>query len=345
MDKVAVFSGTEQIYWHAIIMVAAISASIILFFLLRCFQKCRYTGVLWVTAVSIPLGLLFARAIYWYFRQELYSGVKDIIAKMSDGGYCLYGAALGVILSILIVNFVGRFKSLPEFFDAAAPAAALGVCIGRLASWFSSADRGKVIENERFHKFPFTVYDSTQNQWCLATFFFEALAAGIICVILIVLFIRIYAFDSKKNYRRGDLALLLALMYGSAQCVLESLRVDSLYLVSLGFVRVSQIISAILVGAVLVVFSIRLVRKYGFKWNMAALWGACAALLGVAFYMELRLTSEVYVRNYTVMSVCMFIICSIGIVLYFLTAKKLEKPKERKNIKFDEAKCYESVSK
>ncbi len=324
MDKVAVFNGTEQIYWYAVVMVGAIAAAVFVFFLLRTFQKCNYTGAAWVAALSIPMGVLSARAVYWFFRQEQYDSAADIVKKASDGGYCLYGAAVGVITAIVIVNAVGRFKSLPEMLDAAAPAAALGICIGRLAAWFSSQDRGKVVENSRFLKFPFAVYDSAQGQWCMAVFFFEAVVAGLIFVFLTMLFVRAYILDGSGRLHRGDIALLLALMYGCAQCVLESLRVDSLYFISLGFVRVSQVVSAVLVAAVLTVFSVRAVKKFGFRKIMAALWALCLALFGVAFYMELRLTSEIYVRNYTVMSICMLLLCIVGVSLYFATGKKPE---------------------
>lgn len=321
MDKVAVFNGSEQIYWYAIVTVGAIIAAAFVFFLLRTCQKCNYTGAVWVAALSIPMGVLSARAVYWFFRQEQYESAADIVKKASDGGYCLYGAVVGVIAAIIIVNRAGHFKSLPEMLDAAAPAAALGICIGRFASRFSSQDRGKVVESERFHRFPFTVYDSAQEQWCLSVFFFEAVVAGLIFIILTVLFVRVYIFDKEGRLRHGDIAMLLTLMYGCAQCVLESLRVDSLYFISLGFVRVSQVVSAVLVVAVLAVFSVRAVKRFGFKRKMAVLWAFCLALLGIAFYMELRLTSEIYVRNYTIMSICTLLLCVVGVSLYFLTDK------------------------
>lgn len=323
MERVALYGDFGALYWHGIILAFAIAAAVFLFCVLRIMQNGKLTGALWIAAVSIPAGIVIARLVYWLHRQDQYEGVKDAFLKMSDGGYCLFGAAAGVVIVIIIFCLFSKEKALLKTFDAAAPAAALGICIGRLAAFFSTSDRGKIVENHKLKRLPFAIWEPAQERWGVAVFIFEAAAALVICVITVVIFTLTYS-KLGKNRRQGDTALIFILLYCSAQCVLESLRDDSLYFIVLGFVRISQVYSAVLVFAVLVIMSIRVLKKYGFKPVMPCVWAVCLALLGIAFYMELRMTSEVYVRNYVIMTACMAVVALTGFVMYALTAKNAD---------------------
>lgn len=329
MESIALYFSFGVLYWHGIVVALAVAATVFLFCVLRVMQNGKLTPALWISAAAIPVGALLARLVYWVHRQEQYEGVKDAFLKMADGGYCLYGAAAGVVIVIAVFCIFTKEKCLAETFDAAAPAAALGICIGRLAAFFSTSDRGKIVENHKLQRLPFAIWEPTKEHWGVAVFIFEAAAALVICVITLVIFALTYSKLGKKR-RCGDTALIFILLYCSAQCVLESLRDDSLYFIVLGFVRISQVYSAVLVFGVLLIMSIRLIKKYGFKPVMPFIWVACLALLGIAFYMELRMTSEVYVRNYVIMTVCMTLVAAAGFTMYVLTAEKPEKINEEK---------------
>ncbi len=336
MDKIAVFSGKENLYWHGIVMAAAIAVAFAMFWFLRTLQKGKYTGAVWITALAIPFGMVAGRAGYWLYRQEMYDGIGDAFAEMNGGGYFLYAAMIGVVIAAVVVNFAARMKSLREILDAMAPAGAMGICIGRLAAYFSASDKGKVVENEKFHKLPFAVQDASNGYWSLAVFIFESLFAFLVCLFLVGVFIVVYLKEDSK-FRKGDVALLFLLTYGSGQCILESLRVDSLYFITLGFVRVSQVLSAVLVGFALVIFSIRMIKKFKFRLYMPIIWVALIGLLAVAFYMELRMTSEVYVRNYSTMASCLAVVCGSGIWMCFKTIIPGDKNESKSEEKLQES--------
>ena len=117
-----------------------------------------------------------------------------------------------------------------------APALILGQAIGRWGNFFNGEAYGNPITDPAWQFFPVAVY--ADGAWHQATFFYESCwdLAG---------FILLWGIR-KKLKTPGSLFLLYLCWYGLGRTVIEGLRTDSL---TLGPVRVSQALSAVLVIA------------------------------------------------------------------------------------------------
>jgi hypothetical protein len=100
--------------------------------------------------------------------------------------------------------------------------------------------------------------------------------------------------------------------------LLDSTRYDSLYLRSNGFVSIVQILSAVSMAVVLVLFSIFAVRNSGLKRWMIPSWIALAGLFGGAGYMEyyVQRHGREAAFAYSVMGLCLTAIVVIGLLFW-----------------------------
>ena len=97
-------------------------------------------------------------------------------------------AAFVVCLGLATTAFAEVTHVASEQLDAMAPAAALGIGVGRLGSMFDLSDRGRMLVEapERQH-LPFAALTEQipgSGEWRFATFFVQALAAFALAVIL-----------------------------------------------------------------------------------------------------------------------------------------------------------------
>ncbi|MBQ2833041.1 MAG: prolipoprotein diacylglyceryl transferase, partial [Clostridia bacterium] len=105
------------------------------------------------------------------------------------------------------------------------------------------------------------------GEWQLAVFLMEAAAAVVILMIAL-----------REKQGRGERIMTALLLYAVCQVVFESLRMDGC--LKLGFVRISQVISAVVILAVTVIRAQRCGgRKAAFARGAIVL--ACVAVVGV----------------------------------------------------------------
>lgn len=309
MDKIALIFGSISLYWHGIFVALGILCSYIMLRLLLNFTDENPKSVIITTVCAAPLCFLLSRLIYWYFNQEQFSGLLAALFGEGAGGYSLPGLFLAIVIIVLIMQKLGVVSDSKQFFDALAPSVALGLAIGRLSGFFSQDDRGGSVSNPALQKLPWAVYSESQETWLLATFLFEAIAAFLIFVILLVMFISIYGSD-KHSAQQNDcnVALTFLSLFGVTQGVLESTRSDSLFMNSVSFVRVVQIMSLLFIIFSFVVYSVRSVKKNGVLSAHYIIWGVSAAMLAVATVMEFKMAASVMLRNYSVMATCLLFI-------------------------------------
>lgn len=310
-NPVAVYFCGIFIYWHGIIIALAAICAAACAALLRRAQGESAKDILIIALAGFVPAMAAGRAFYCYFMQESFASGSQML-RLGDGGVALYGTAVGYLVTILVYCAVKK-KNTAQMLDAIAPATALGICIGRMASYFSGDDVGRAVQNEKLWNTPFAIYSAESGEYELAVFALEALTALVIFGVLIIF---CFISGSKKiNVKNGDIACLFLLMYGITQTVYESMRGDSLFLISLGFVRISQIISIILATVSFVIFSIRSAKK-GLTWIHWTIWSLCLACIALAFWMEFCMTSATAVRNYTIMSLCLAFYLFSGLALY-----------------------------
>ena len=316
MEKIAFIYGNTFIYWNSVVMTMAAGVAICLFlsFYLRDGKKLA-------AAVAVPLALVlsvfFGRLFHWYFRPDSYESFIKAMTDYTSGGYALMGcfAACGTTAGIL--KLVGLEKHPLRMLDAMSVGGCGGIAVGRLACFFSAADRGQLLKSVRTLPFAYPVNNVVTGapEYRLATFVIQAMVTALV-------FAAVAAFFLMAKRRRGDTTLVLLLLYCLTQAVLDSTRYDSLYLRSNGFISAVQLLSAAAMVAVSVVFSVRMVREQGMKGWYYPIWAAMLALLGVAGYMEyyVQRHGDKGLFCYTIMTLCLSALTCLSLLTYTRTA-------------------------
>ncbi|NLW20252.1 MAG: prolipoprotein diacylglyceryl transferase [Clostridiales bacterium] len=199
---------------------------------------------------AVPLAVVGSRLYYVAFTWERYRGDLLSILRVWEGGLAIYGGILGGALGVYLL---ARRRRLPflTLADLVAPALLLGQAIGRWGNFFNQEAYGLLVDSPVFQRFPFAV--QVNGQWHLATFLYESLWNLLGFAVLL----RLRAASERRG--PGTLFLCYLLWYGLGRLVIEGLRLDSLML---GSLRVSQLLSALLITLAGLALLLRLRRAW-----------------------------------------------------------------------------------
>ena len=258
-------------------------------------------------AVFLPAAILFSlvagRLMHWYSHPLSYHDFKTAMTVYTEGGFSLSGAFLGTALAAALCRAGGLVSDLPGLLDAAAPAAALGIAVGRLGFAFDISDRGKfAAAPDRL----FTVYtpSGTGGEWRFATFLAQSVFCFALAAVLCWLFLRALAPERRRQRRKGGVFLLFLAFYGAGQIVLDSTRYDADFLRANGFIHLPQLLggAAVLLAMAALTFGAR--RRGLRRGGVIAAWILFAAGLGLAGYMEyfIQRRAELHVTGYALMT-------------------------------------------
>lgn len=313
MDRIAFIVGDTFIYWSSIILTLAAGVAICAFLALH---RGRGTAAAVLIPVALVLSVIFGRLAHWYFRPDSYESFLQAMTDYTSGGYALIGVFLACLLAALLVRLLGLEDDLPRLLDEMSLAGCAGIAVGRLACFFSTADRGQILETIHSLPLAYPVNNVVTGaaEYRLATFLIQA-------VVTAAIFGGLLAFFLLGRRKSGDVAALFLLFYGMSQAVLDSTRYDSLYMRSNGFISVVQLSGAMALVGVSVMFSVRMVKARGFRPWYAALWAAMLALLGGAGYMEyfVQRHGDRALFSYCVMSLCLGAIAALALTTYLLS--------------------------
>lgn len=225
-----------DIRWYAVCITAGVLLS--LFFAGRREKRMglpRETA-LDLVLICVPAGILGARLFYVLMTPGRYETFLDVI-NLTDGGLAIYG---GIILGAAAALVYAKIKKISyiALADLALPCVLIGQCLGRWGNFFNREAYGPVLSSA-LSFFPVGVYIESDGLWHAATFFYESLWCA-----LSFAFLHTALVKGRAN-QRGDQALGYILLYALERCAVEGLRTDSLYL---GSLRVSQLLSALMVG-------------------------------------------------------------------------------------------------
>lgn len=219
-----------------------------------------------LAAVCIPAAVVGARLCYCLSRFGYYFLEMHPLSvlRVWEGGYMLYGAVLFALAAAALLA-KRRGRSAAATLDALAVPGLLAAAVCRLGEGLVGEGIGTWVEQEALMRFPFAVQNEF-GEWQLAVFMLEAVTA-------LLLAGAVSRVEAGRG-RRMETALLL---YACCQVLLESLRMDSC--LKVGFVRINQVISALVI---LGVTALRAHRAGGRKAVLcrAAVVLACAALVG-----------------------------------------------------------------
>lgn len=279
-----------------------------------CFRKAKLDLNLlsWFAPLAIVLGVIGARVGYclaaWdYVAQD---GLSFVL-EFTRGGFMLYGALAGCVAALLIACRI--CKACPACAaDALAVPAMVMIALCRLAEglveqgygwpiadWFmedTSMSLFTWADPSILYRFPFGVADYYGGyKW--AVFVYEALVAIGIAIALSRLTVK----------RSGGRAVMMVLLYAASQILCESLRQDSV--LRWGFVRVNQVVGAVVIAGVLV-----LCFYLTEKRDVRKLVGSFLLMLlgmGLVMAMEFALEKKISAIEFVPMDVC-YVIMALG---------------------------------
>lgn len=282
---------------------------------------------------AVILALVLGRAFHWYCRADEYTGLAQAFSDFSVGGFSLIGAALGCFIAALAIRATGLCTDLGQLLDAAAPGAALALCLGRLSFLFSFADRGKMlIQDAAMQHFPLAsaVVNSTSGvtEWRFATFAFQAILAGLICLICLAAG-PILEKTEKRNAQsaHGSCFIIFVLCWLFGEILLDSTRYDALFLRSNGFVSFMQIFAAVVIVGIFTALSIQSVRMNRLNSRHFIMWALFLAGLGCAGYMEyyVQRHGDLYVFSYSIMALGLLLSLVCALLMLASTLRKKSK--------------------
>jgi len=321
MNKIAFIFGETFLYWNSLILVLGTLTAVCLFLAFYLGRSGNGIGGFLVLPFAIVFSMVLGRLIHWYCKADSYASLEAAFSDFTSGDFALCGVFAGCFLAACLLRLLQAVKDLPQLLDCMALAGAAGIGVGRLGCLFTDSDRGDILETPIGLPFtwpvPNAVTGEPENR--IAVFLFQSMACGVIFLIL-----SIFWLATRRKGKNGDTCLLFLLLYGASQIVLDSMRYDSLYLRSNGFVSVVQILGAAGVVLGVVVFSVRMVRGRGWRWWYLALWLLTAGLLGCAGYMEYHVQrhGDRALFAYSVMSACLMGVVILASLFLGLSRKK-----------------------
>ena len=184
-------------------------------------------GVLWVT----PFAILCARAYYCIFAWEQYAADPISVLYIWNGGLAIYGGVIGAVLGVIVFCKIKKLK-IATLLDMVLIGFLIGQSLGRWGNFFNREAFGA--ETDSFFRMGLTHMKTGVTTYFHPTFLYESVwnAAGFLLL----------HFASKKRKYDGQVALMYAAWYGLGRCIIEGLRVDSLWW---GPFRVSQLLAGI----------------------------------------------------------------------------------------------------
>lgn len=323
MNSHAVFIdfGAFEIYWFGLLAGCAILTAAVIYCVLRRIQGQALSGAMTTLLAAIPAAFLLSRISYCWFRHASFTGGMDEFLRLNDGGYSLHGAIVGV-LAVLFLRARKRWIDFVAMLDAAVPAISSALSIGRFAGITSGEGTGFEVTSNTW--LPFVIWSESDQSHVLWVGFFEGLLAAVITALTLTLFVKKYK-NGSAALQEGCVTLCFMLTYGLSQALLESMRSDSLFMISLGFVRIDQILSILLAVAAFVIICIDHAKLMGISVASIAQWILCTAALTVAVICEFSLNATQLLGIYSCMFGSLALIWIIGARLFWLTARERTK--------------------
>ena len=301
---------------HGLFVAVAVVAMIMYAFYYNTIKKYDHTPLMYITPAAIFFGFFGARFMYVTVCDQLYMEAAEKW-RLTDGGYALFGAAAGVILTIMVFWLITkrRFRLL-EVFDPVCAAAPLAITIGRMGSVFSQDCMGEAVDHPGLRFFPVAIMKQLDGEYHYAVFFYEA----VFCLVLFF----VMRFADKRIDRPGVSSFLFAVMYCGGRAFFESMREDSMYV---GFVKINQVIAILTVIGLFVCFCIRLCKRTRFKPVYLISYALFTAAFVVSFFMEFYMYSDSKTTNTIIIMICCIVMEALTV---FTGAKYLQNTENKK---------------
>ena len=184
-------------------------------------------GVLWVT----PFAIVCARIYYCAFSWDQYAADPISVLYIWQGGIAIYGGVIGAVLGVIVFCKIKKLK-IAMVLDLVLMSFLIGQSLGRWGNFFNREAFGA--ETESFLRMGLTNTLTGETRYYHPTFLYESAWNALGFVLL--------HFVSKRRRYDGQVALCYAAWYGLGRCIIEGLRMDSLWW---GPFRVSQLLAGV----------------------------------------------------------------------------------------------------
>ena len=202
-------------------------------------------------------GIIGARLYYVAFAWEEYAADPLSALYIHEGGLAIYGGIIGALAGGLIVAKLQKMKALPVL-DITMVCFLIGQGIGRWGNFTNQEAFGcatdlpwrmtsenTLINGVVAEVHPCFLYESL---WCLLGF------------------VLLHFFGKYRQRYAGQIFYMYLVWYGLERTFVEGLRTDSLYIGDTG-IRVSQVLSAVIAAAGIVLLLINLKKEDPFYAN------------------------------------------------------------------------------
>lgn len=210
-----------------------------------------------IAMVGILAAIVGARLYFVAFQWDYYKNDLSKIFNLREGGLAIYGGILGAVLAVFIYTRIKKWK-LGPIADVAAPAMALGQCVGRWGNFFNREAFGGYTDNLLAMQIPLSavrtgditpelyqntvVVDGITYIQVHPTFLYESLW-NLCVMIFLILYIKHRKFE-------GEVFFAYLAAYGLGRVWIEGLRTDQLLIPGTD-IPVSQVLAAMMiVGAI-----------------------------------------------------------------------------------------------
>ncbi len=242
IDPIAFELGPISVNWYGLIIVAGMILAIYLTIHEGEKRGISEDFIVDTAFWTLPIGIIGARLYYVLFELDFYLSDPIRIFYIWEGGLAIYG---GIIAGFLVVYYRSKKENVPLLLmtDILAPHVLLAQAIGRWGNFINQEAHGGEVSRQFLEKLMLPEFIIEQmninGAYYHPTFLYESVWNLLGVILLFILRKR------EKLLLRGEITAGYLIWYGVGRFFIEGMRTDSLYL---GPMRVSQIVSVILIG-------------------------------------------------------------------------------------------------
>lgn len=257
IDPIAIKIGGFEVAWYGVI----IGVGILLAMYLASSEGDRkgmpQDFILDLAFWTVPIAILGARAYYVLFELGYYLENPGQIFQIWNGGLAIYGALL---TGALVVYFFTKKKNVPVMLtlDVLAPGVLIAQSLGRWGNFINQEAHGAAVTLEFLEGLFLPEFIINQmnikGTYYHPTFLYESLWS------LIGFALIVYLRRRPNLLREGEVFFSYIIWYAFGRFFIEGMRTDSLYLFA--NIRVSQLLSIILIAGAIAVWAYRRYNHY-----------------------------------------------------------------------------------
>ncbi|MDF7638578.1 prolipoprotein diacylglyceryl transferase [Lactobacillus sp. ESL0791] len=262
INPVAFNLGSLSVKWYGVIMAAAIILAAWMAISEGKKRQIMSDDFIDLLLWAVPLGYVGARIYYVIFEWGYYSQHPDQIIAIWNGGIAIYG---GLIAGLIVLLAFCYKRMLPPFLmlDVITPGVMAAQILGRWGNFINQEAHGGPTSLhflQSLHLPQFIISQMRINGvYYQPTFLYESFFNLI--GLIIILSLR----HKKHVFKQGEVFMTYLAWYAVVRFFVEGLRTDSLYL--FGVIRVSQMLSLLLLILVVALFIYRRVKVKP-KWYL-----------------------------------------------------------------------------